>query len=204
MPSVIGGENADYILRVRGDSMIDAGILDGDFVVVQDAEEAINGEIVVALLGEEATVKRFFREKDRIRLQPENKDSQGDPHPGREGARPRGRGLQEREDNRMTTAGRRGRSPPRGRGIRRSAPAEAGVARREGPTRVDDGQTPSTLAESLARAWEDLTSRGRAECLVCGGDLEAEPAAGPPLLGRMPRLRQLARLSISSSVRRPG
>jgi repressor LexA len=74
VPSVIGGENADYILRVRGDSMIDAGILDGDFVVVQDAEEAINGEIVVALLGEEATVKRFFREKDRIRLQPENKD----------------------------------------------------------------------------------------------------------------------------------
>ena len=74
VPSVIGGENADYILRVRGDSMIDAGILDGDFVVVQDAKEAINGEIVVALLGEEATVKRFFREKDRIRLQPANKD----------------------------------------------------------------------------------------------------------------------------------
>ena len=73
VPSVIGGENADYILRVRGDSMVDAGILDGDFVVVQDAEEATNGEIVVALLGEEATVKRFFREKDRIRLQPENK-----------------------------------------------------------------------------------------------------------------------------------
>ena len=73
VPSVIGGENADYILRVRGDSMIDAGILDGDFVVVQDAKEATNGEIVVALLGEEATVKRYFREKDRIRLQPENK-----------------------------------------------------------------------------------------------------------------------------------
>ena len=73
VPSVIGGENADYILRVRGDSMVDAGILDGDFVVVQDAEEATNGEIVVALLGEEATVKRYFREKDRIRLQPENK-----------------------------------------------------------------------------------------------------------------------------------
>jgi repressor LexA len=73
VPSVIGGENADYILRVRGDSMVDAGILDGDFVVVQDAEEATNGEIVVALLGDEATVKRFYREKDRIRLQPANK-----------------------------------------------------------------------------------------------------------------------------------
>jgi repressor LexA len=74
VPSVIGGENADYILRVRGDSMVDAGILDGDFVVVQDAEEATNGEIVVALLGEEATVKRFYREKDRVRLQPANKE----------------------------------------------------------------------------------------------------------------------------------
>src|SRR3712207_3145812 len=70
VPSVIGGEAADYILRVRGDSMKDAGILDGDFVVVQEAPDATNGEIVVALLGEEATVKRFFREKDRIRLQP--------------------------------------------------------------------------------------------------------------------------------------
>ncbi len=74
VPSLIGGDRADYILRVRGDSMKDAGILDGDFVVVQDSEEATNGEIVVALLGEEATVKRFFREKDRIRLQPANKD----------------------------------------------------------------------------------------------------------------------------------
>ena len=53
--------------------MRDAGILDGDFVVVKSAEDADNGEIVVALLGEEATVKRFFREKDRVRLQPENK-----------------------------------------------------------------------------------------------------------------------------------
>ncbi|HKI21891.1 MAG TPA: transcriptional repressor LexA [Gaiellaceae bacterium] len=68
---------ADFLLRVKGDSMIEAGILDGDIVVVQRREDARNGEIVVALAGEdesadEATVKRFFREDGRVRLQPEN------------------------------------------------------------------------------------------------------------------------------------
>jgi repressor LexA len=72
VPDVIGGEAGDYILRVRGESMIDAGILDGDFAVVRPAQEAKNGEIVVALIGDEATVKRYFKEKDHIRLQPEN------------------------------------------------------------------------------------------------------------------------------------
>jgi len=67
----------DFLLRVRGESMIDAGILDGDLVIVQRAQEARNGEIVVALVGrdesaEEATVKTFYREANRIRLQPEN------------------------------------------------------------------------------------------------------------------------------------
>jgi repressor LexA len=63
----------DFLLRVKGESMIDAGILDGDIVVVQRAQDARNGEIVVALVGDEdATVKRFFRERGRIRLQPEN------------------------------------------------------------------------------------------------------------------------------------
>jgi repressor LexA len=73
LPSVIGGKGDDYILKVRGDSMKDAGILEGDFVVVRPADEAKNGEIVVALLGEEATVKRFYRERNTVRLQPENK-----------------------------------------------------------------------------------------------------------------------------------
>jgi repressor LexA len=72
LPGVIGGEDGDYILRVKGDSMKDAGILEGDYVVVKQADDAVNGEIVVALLDHEATVKRFFREKDRVRLQPEN------------------------------------------------------------------------------------------------------------------------------------
>jgi repressor LexA len=73
IPDMIGGEDGDYILRVRGESMKDAGILEGDFVVVRQTERARDGEIVVALLDDEATVKRFFREKDQIRLQPENK-----------------------------------------------------------------------------------------------------------------------------------
>ena len=72
VPAVAGGEEGEYLLRVRGDSMKNAGILEGDYVVVHTTETARNGEIVVALLGEEATVKRFFKEKDHVRLQPEN------------------------------------------------------------------------------------------------------------------------------------
>lgn len=61
-----------FALRVNGDSMINAGILDGDIVVVRVQQGADNGDIVVALMDEEATVKRFYRENDAIRLQPEN------------------------------------------------------------------------------------------------------------------------------------
>ena len=71
------GRDADFLLRVRGDSMINAGILDGDIVVVRRQEDARNGEIVAALMGDdesanEATVKRFYRDGSRVRLQPEN------------------------------------------------------------------------------------------------------------------------------------
>jgi repressor LexA len=67
----------DFVLRVKGESMIEAGILDGDLVIVQRAQDARSGEIVVALAGddgsvEEATVKTFYRDADRVRLQPEN------------------------------------------------------------------------------------------------------------------------------------
>jgi repressor LexA len=73
VPSVIGGDDDDdYILRIRGDSMREAGILEGDYVVVRPADQARNGEIVVALLEDEATVKRYFKERNGIRLQPEN------------------------------------------------------------------------------------------------------------------------------------
>jgi len=72
VPEVAGGEDGEYLLRIRGDSMKNVGILEGDLVVVRPQDTAREGEIVVALLGEEATVKRFFREADHIRLQPEN------------------------------------------------------------------------------------------------------------------------------------
>lgn len=61
-----------FALKVRGDSMINAGILDGDMVIVEKTPVASNGEIVVALIGDEATVKRFYKEKGHFRLQPEN------------------------------------------------------------------------------------------------------------------------------------
>jgi len=66
------GTSGDFALRVNGNSMIDAGIHHGDVIIVQQTEQCRNGEIAVALLNEEATVKRFFKEKDRYRLQPEN------------------------------------------------------------------------------------------------------------------------------------
>jgi repressor LexA len=72
VPSLAGGDEGEYVLRVRGDSMKDIGILEGDYVVVRPQDTASDGEIVVALVGEEATVKRFFREADHVRLQPEN------------------------------------------------------------------------------------------------------------------------------------
>ena len=72
VPELAGGEEGEYVLRVRGDSMKNAGILEGDYVVVRPQDTAADGEIVVALVGEEATVKRFFKEADHVRLQPEN------------------------------------------------------------------------------------------------------------------------------------
>ncbi len=77
LPEQLVRGGADFLLRVKGDSMIEAGILDGDLVVVRRSDTATNGDIVVALAGDdeaadEATVKRFFREDGRVRLQPEN------------------------------------------------------------------------------------------------------------------------------------
>ena len=77
VPELLTAGGADFLLRVKGESMIQAGILDGDYVVVRKQQDAWNGDVVVALAGEdetadEATVKRFFREEGRVRLQPEN------------------------------------------------------------------------------------------------------------------------------------
>lgn len=70
--SIIKNSNGNFALRVKGDSMINAGILDGDYVIVSQQPDAEQGDIIVALIEDEATIKRFYKEKNRIRLQPEN------------------------------------------------------------------------------------------------------------------------------------
>lgn len=72
LPTEIVGDSPTFMLSVRGDSMIEAGINDGDYVVVKEQPVANNGDIVVALLEDGATVKRFYKLKDKIKLQPEN------------------------------------------------------------------------------------------------------------------------------------
>ena len=72
LPVDIVGDSASFMLSVRGDSMVECGINDGDYVVVKQQSTANNGDIVVAIIDDGATVKRFYREKDHIRLQPEN------------------------------------------------------------------------------------------------------------------------------------
>ena len=73
-PGLLRGQGGKFFaLQVKGDSMIDAGILEGDHVIVHQQKTADNGDIVVALLGDDATLKRFYHEGKRVRLQPENK-----------------------------------------------------------------------------------------------------------------------------------
>lgn len=73
LPRSFAGFGELFMLKVRGESMIEAGILEGDLILVRQQPNAVDGEIVVAMLDGEATVKRFFKERDCIRLQPENK-----------------------------------------------------------------------------------------------------------------------------------
>lgn len=72
VPSEFAGDGEHFILRVCGDSMIQAGILSGDYIVVRSQPHAANGEIIVAMVEDEATVKRFYKEEGHFRLQPEN------------------------------------------------------------------------------------------------------------------------------------
>jgi repressor LexA len=72
VPGFLGGDDSCFALRVKGNSMVNAGIFDGDIVVVKRQETAEDGDIVVAVLTDEATLKRFYRESDQVRLQPEN------------------------------------------------------------------------------------------------------------------------------------
>jgi repressor LexA len=72
VPDRLIGRGDNYVLKVRGDSMMDDGILDGDFVIINRRERADNGEMVVAAVNGEVTLKRFYHEGERVRLQPAN------------------------------------------------------------------------------------------------------------------------------------
>ena len=73
VPDVLAGKRDSYVLRVKGNSMIDEQICDGDFVIVEDRKSADNGEMVIALVGgQDATLKKFYRENGKVRLQPAN------------------------------------------------------------------------------------------------------------------------------------
>jgi len=74
LPKALIGDDELFALRVRGNSMIGAGISDGDLALIKKQETAENGDVIVALMGEEATIKRFFKKHDRVVLSPENKD----------------------------------------------------------------------------------------------------------------------------------
>ena len=76
LPDTLVGGGEHFVLQIRGDSMITAGIMDGDYVVVRRQPDALNGEIVIAMIDGDATCKRYFREENRVRLQPENPDMQ--------------------------------------------------------------------------------------------------------------------------------
>ena len=72
LPTEIAGDGSSFVLEVHGESMINVGIYNGDFIVVREQKNAMNGEIVVAMIDGEATVKTFYKERGRVRLQPEN------------------------------------------------------------------------------------------------------------------------------------
>ncbi len=72
LPTEIASDSSSFVLEVHGNSMINAGIFNGDFISVREQKNAMNGEIVVAMIDGEATVKTFYKERGRVRLQPEN------------------------------------------------------------------------------------------------------------------------------------
>ena len=72
LPTEIATDSSSFVLEVHGNSMINAGIFNGDYIIVREQKSAMNGEIIVAMIDGEATVKTFYKERGRVRLQPEN------------------------------------------------------------------------------------------------------------------------------------
>ena len=162
VPAAAGGEDGDFVLRVRGESMIDAGILEGDFVVVRPQDVAVDGEIVVALVGEEseATVKRFFHEADHVRLQPENDNHGADPLEGRARAREGRRPVPERAMSITLT-----------RDIAQPSLLDAAPRRGE------------TLEDVISGAWEGLAAHDVVSCPVCHGEMVPRYGSGGTTVG---------------------
>jgi len=129
IPDVIGGEDGDYILQIRGESMKNAGILEGDYVVVRPSDDAGNGEIVVALIGEEATVKRIYRE--------------GRPHPAAARERRDGPDPDHRGQGAGRVVGFLGKSERRGRSGVVPGSRRDHVSRRNQAKAVDAGAARS-------------------------------------------------------------
>ena len=163
VPGIAGGDDGEFVLRVKGDSMKDAGILDGDYVIVRRQETAADGEIVVALVGDEAeaTVKRFFRESDHVRLQPENAALEPILTTRRAGARPGGRASaggchEHRGAGRPGAAVRRGRRPA-GRRSRSCSTARGARPHADGEAEcpVCDARCASRRAGPLRRVRSD-------------------------------------------------
>ena len=112
VPEALAGKRDSYVLRVKGDSMIDEQIRDGDFVIVEDRKSADNGEMVIALVGgADVTLKKFYRENGRVRLQPANPDDAADDVRPRSGA---GAGRGRRGDAEVLNKGKRQRSRAKG------------------------------------------------------------------------------------------
>ena len=130
-------------------------------------ETARDGEIVVALVGEEATVKRFFKESDHVRLQPENEALEPIRDPRRRGAGTRGRCLQEGLMSQLLLAPRAARARTSSRSNSRTAPS---------------GRPGMTLEERISRVWEDRRAVGTADCPVCRGPMERMGGSGVPQL----------------------
>ena len=178
VPPAAGGDDGEYVLRVRGDSMIDAGILEGDYVVVRPQETAGDGEIVVALVGrggDRQAVLPRVRPRAPAAREP---DDGADPDRGRARPRPGGGPLQERVMTVATLTLTRTTVPESF--VRGKRLAVRGTVL----TAPGSGRRP-TLDDVLVGVWEGLRSDRRAGCPVCGGVMRASLQAGrSPVAGR--------------------
>jgi len=177
-PGIAGGDRGDFLLRVAGDSMIEAGIHDGDYVVVERRDAAADGEVVVALVGEEATVKTFFKENDHVRFSPKtlrwSRSAQGRPDPRRVVACS-GRSRDGRGRDSLGTAPR----PLPGRPDDRADANPRRSAHRSDGDRL-------TLEQLLEHAWEGLRAAGAAECPSATRGWSVAAAAGVHRLRQLP------------------